>query len=83
MTNIKNPIICVYISLVAYGQTGTGKTYTMEGDLTDARGKHSGIIPRCLRSLFNTLEADKTEYSVRVSYLELYNEELRDLLGEE
>lgn len=40
----------------------------------------AGIIPRALRELFDILERDCTEYSVRVSYIEIYNEELRDLL---
>ncbi|KAJ3040382.1 kinesin motor protein cin8, partial [Rhizophlyctis rosea] len=69
-------------TIFAYGQTGTGKTYTMEGDLDTARGEHAGIIPRTLYSLFDTLESETAgEYSVRVSYIELYNEELKDLLS--
>ncbi|KAI9094720.1 hypothetical protein DFS34DRAFT_651958 [Phlyctochytrium arcticum] len=65
-------------------QTGTGKTYTMEGDLTTVRGEHAGIIPRTLYSLFDTLEASEVgEYFVRVSFIELYNEELKDLLSAE
>jgi hypothetical protein len=58
--------------------------YTMEGDLGDLDGevpKHAGIIPRVLNNLFNILERDKAEYSVRVSFVELYNEELKDLLS--
>ncbi|TPX36931.1 hypothetical protein SmJEL517_g00912 [Synchytrium microbalum] len=54
-------------TIFAYGQTGTGKTYTMEGDLNDIRGRDAGIIPRTLHSLFDTLESDTNEYSVRVS----------------
>ena len=75
-------------TLFAYGQTGTGKTHTMTGDLAPSLGTFSinaGIIPRTLYKLFNLLEQQQqTEYSVRVSYVELYNEELRDLncLGE-
>ncbi|KAJ3041854.1 kinesin motor protein cin8 [Rhizophlyctis rosea] len=69
-------------TIFAYGQTGTGKTYTMEGDLDAATGDHAGIIPRTLYSLFETLETETAgEYSVRVSYIELYNEELKDLLS--
>lgn len=70
-------------TLFAYGQTGTGKTYTMEGDLTENHGTFSseaGIIPRTLYSLFAILESGgNVEFSVRVSFVELYNEELRDL----
>lgn len=70
-------------TIFAYGQTGTGKTYTMEGDLTVRGGTYTegaGIIPRTLYRLFQTLETAGTEFSVRVSFIELYNEELRDLL---
>jgi kinesin family protein 11 len=66
-------------TIFAYGQTGTGKTYTMEGDLSEP-SSGSGIIPRALYSLFEQLQ-DTMEYSVRVSYMELYNEELKDLLS--
>ncbi|KAJ3107991.1 kinesin motor protein cin8 [Phlyctochytrium planicorne] len=59
-------------------ETGTGKTYTMEGDLDDSRD--SGIIPRSLKKIFACLE-DAAEYSVKISYVEIYNEELRDLLA--
>ncbi|OAP62142.1 hypothetical protein AYL99_04345 [Fonsecaea erecta] len=71
-------------TIFAYGQTGTGKTYTMSGDMTDTLGLLSdaaGIIPRVLYSLFQKLEADEVEYSVKCSFIELYNEELRDLLS--
>ncbi|MCJ1463727.1 kinesin motor protein cin8 [Pseudocyphellaria aurata] len=71
-------------TIFAYGQTGTGKTYTMSGDMSDTLGLLSdsaGIIPRVLHSLFGKLEADEAESSVKCSFIELYNEELRDLLS--
>jgi kinesin family protein 11 len=71
-------------TIFAYGQTGTGKTYTMSGDLSETMGMlsdNAGIIPRVLQALFNKLELDEKENSVRCSYIELYNEELRDLLS--
>ncbi|EXJ79097.1 kinesin family member 11 [Capronia epimyces CBS 606.96] len=71
-------------TIFAYGQTGTGKTYTMSGDMTDTYGLLSdaaGIIPRVLYSLFQKLESDQVECSVKCSFIELYNEELRDLLS--
>jgi hypothetical protein len=66
-------------TIFAYGQTGTGKTFTMEGDSNDS--KQAGMIPRAIRELFSILDDSGTEYSVKVSYLELYNEELRDLFA--
>lgn len=58
-----------------------GNRYTMEGDLSLAHGisRSAGIIPRTLYSLFAKLAEDKAEFSVRCSFVELYNEELRDL----
>ncbi|KAJ3494813.1 hypothetical protein NLG97_g3828 [Lecanicillium saksenae] len=73
-------------TIFAYGQTGTGKTYTMSGDMTETLGMLSdeaGIIPRVLQQLFRKLELDDTEHCVKVSFIELYNEELRDLLSVE
>src|SRR3569833_395618 len=71
-------------TIFAYGQTGTGKTYTMSGDMTESYGLLSdgaGIIPRVLQALFKKLEMEETENCVRCSFIELYNEELRDLLS--
>ncbi|KAL3446731.1 P-loop containing nucleoside triphosphate hydrolase protein [Aspergillus insuetus] len=71
-------------TIFAYGQTGTGKTYTMSGDMTDTLGilsDNAGIIPRVLYSLFDKLA--ETESAVKCSFIELYNEELRDLLSAE
>lgn len=71
-------------TIFAYGQTGTGKTYTMSGDMTETLGMLSdeaGIIPRVLQSLFRKMELDDSENCIKVSFIELYNEELRDLLS--
>ncbi|KAI8452321.1 P-loop containing nucleoside triphosphate hydrolase protein, partial [Phakopsora pachyrhizi] len=129
-TDVVSPILNEVLqgyncTIFAYGQTGTGKTYTMTGDLsvptsttiiptlksnTDTTNpeingnaspsptestpliiptsltnysNEAGIIPRVLHSLFNLLEdcseEEKVEFGVRVSFVELYNEELRDL----
>eukprot|EP01052_Picozoa_sp_SAG31_P000198 SAG31_NODE_6_length_43291_cov_191.503496_12_plen_195_part_00 len=66
-------------TVFAYGQTGTGKTHTMEGDISDA--ETMGIIPRAAEAIFSRLGGESiVESRVRVSYLEIYNEELSDLL---
>lgn len=63
----------------AYGQTGTGKTHTMEGDLGSEEGR--GLVPRVAQAMVEALSTDAfSEYSLHVSYLEIYNEELSDLL---
>ncbi|EED19104.1 kinesin family protein (BimC), putative [Talaromyces stipitatus ATCC 10500] len=83
VTPILNEMLSGYnCTIFAYGQTGTGKTYTMSGDMTDTLGilsENAGIIPRVLYSLFNKLE--DRESTVKCSFIELYNEELRDLLS--
>ncbi|KAI9925810.1 kinesin motor protein cin8 [Aspergillus wentii] len=82
---IVNEMLAGYnCTIFAYGQTGTGKTYTMSGDMTDTLGilsDNAGIIPRVLYSLFHKLE--DTESTVKCSFIELYNEDLRDLLSAE
>ena len=67
-------------TVFAYGQTGTGKTHTMEGDLNVSENR--GVIPRAAFDLFRRLRADDAyvEFDVRASFLEIYNEELCDLL---
>ncbi|KAJ3360592.1 kinesin motor protein cin8 [Allomyces arbusculus] len=71
-------------TVFAYGQTGTGKTYTMEGSLQEVDGQltdDAGMIPRALFNLFELLDMASGESTVKVSCIELYNEELRDLLA--
>ncbi|KAI0244453.1 Kinesin- motor protein, partial [Massospora cicadina] len=71
-------------TIFAYGQTGTGKTFTIEGNLEVegvVLGPDAGLIPRALHSLFHQLGEDPSLYSIRISMLELYNEEARDLLS--
>ncbi|KAI1294493.1 P-loop containing nucleoside triphosphate hydrolase protein [Xylaria venustula] len=73
-------------TIFAYGQTGTGKTYTMSGDMDETFGllsDEAGIIPRVLHSLFRKLDNEETESFVKCSFIELYNEELRDLMSVE
>uniref|UniRef100_A0A182RSQ1 Kinesin motor domain-containing protein n=1 Tax=Anopheles funestus TaxID=62324 RepID=A0A182RSQ1_ANOFN len=74
-------------TVFAYGQTGTGKTFTMVGEeepeLSAAweDDTQTGIIPRAVNHLFDELRMTELEFSMRISYLELYNEELCDLLS--
>ncbi|KAI5325565.1 hypothetical protein L3X38_034639 [Prunus dulcis] len=71
-------------TVFAYGQTGTGKTYTMEGGMRNKSGNlpaEAGVIPRAVRHIFETLEAQNADYSVKVTFLEIYNEEITDLLA--
>eukprot|EP00040_Diaphanoeca_grandis_P037293 m.242177 g.242177 ORF g.242177 m.242177 type:complete len:1048 (-) comp33791_c2_seq1:202-3345(-) len=77
-------------TVFAYGQTGTGKTHTMEGVRTNkvydsyTEDPDAGLIPRALQHLFEKLESGSaTEYVVKVSFLEIYNEEIFDLLSDD
>lgn len=70
-------------TIFAYGQTGTGKTFTMEGVRSEPNLR--GIIPNSFAHIFgfiSKLDGD-TRFLVRVSYLEIYNENVRDLLGKD
>ena len=67
-------------TIFAYGQTGTGKTHTMEGvaEKPDLRG----IIPRAFEHVFKSIQSTTgKQFLIRCSFLELYNEEIRDLLA--
>lgn len=66
-------------TIFAYGQTGTGKTFTMEGvDTTELKG----IIPRAIEWIFNSIKSYPDQnFLVRVSFVEIYNEEVIDLLN--
>ncbi|XP_005265446.1 kinesin-like protein KIF9 isoform X2 [Homo sapiens] len=67
-------------TIMCYGQTGAGKTYTMMGATENY--KHRGILPRALQQVFRMIEERPTHaITVRVSYLEIYNESLFDLLS--
>ncbi|KAJ8773251.1 hypothetical protein K2173_028428 [Erythroxylum novogranatense] len=60
----------------AYGQTSSGKTFTMNGSETDP-----GIIRRAVKDVFNRIDMiTDREFLIRVSYMEIYNEEINDLL---
>ncbi|XP_041824334.1 kinesin-like protein KIF9 isoform X2 [Melanotaenia boesemani] len=67
-------------TVMCFGQTGAGKTYTMTGSAQSY--KQRGIIPRALQQVFQEMEK-RTEHtiSVHLSYLEIYNESLLDLLS--
>ncbi|KAG6470784.1 hypothetical protein ZIOFF_071864 [Zingiber officinale] len=67
-------------TVLAYGQTGSGKTYTMGTACKD--GSQTGLIPQVMNSLFSKIEAlkNQAEFQLRVSFIEILKEEVRDLL---
>ncbi|VDK79791.1 unnamed protein product, partial [Onchocerca ochengi] len=67
-------------TIFAYGQTGTGKTFTMEGVHDDPELR--GVIPNAYHHIFQHIAQSRNQqYLVRASYLEIYQEEIRDLLA--
>ncbi|KAK7079602.1 Kinesin-like protein kif1b, partial [Halocaridina rubra] len=69
--------VCIF----AYGQTGAGKSYTMMGKQEEGQ---EGIIPLVCKDMFKkiaTCDDDELQYSVEVSYMEIYCERVRDLLN--
>ncbi|KAM3124360.1 hypothetical protein CJJ07_002010 [Candidozyma auris] len=80
--NIARPLLRDFmagmnVTILAYGSTGSGKTYTMLGDVV---GEHAGIVPRVLQELF---QVAKDDICVKLSCVELYKEELHDLVNDE
>ena len=69
----------INVSIFAYGQTSTGKTYTMKGEPKN----NEGLIPLSIKEIFNSLnnkDSSITKYVVKVSYTEIYNETVNDLI---
>ena len=75
-------------SIFAYGQTGTGKTYTMEGFTLIPYDEKRGLVPRVIEDIFFYINENKNKdinnndikYEIRASYLQIYNESISDLL---
>ena len=68
------------VTVFAYGQTSSGKTFTMMGE-----DLNPGVVPFCVEDVFDYIAEtrDKREFLLRVSYLEIYNESINDLLSPE
>lgn len=86
-TCVKNLVLGCFVgfnaTILAYGQTGSGKTFTMGSGYTiGVKEEDLGIIPRVIRMIFDEKEArkNKAEIIIKCSFLEIYNEELHDLL---
>ncbi|EGB11969.1 hypothetical protein AURANDRAFT_3650, partial [Aureococcus anophagefferens] len=78
----------VHATIFAYGQTGTGKTHTMMGDIGEGGlGDRAGIIPRAAAALFETLGAGAAAMSivrstVHCSYMQIYGDRVMDMLAD-
>ena len=66
-------------TVLAYGQTSSGKTYTMQGEMNNNAAQ--GIIPRMIEHVFDFIHSQEgTEFMIKVSMIEIYLEKIRDLL---
>ncbi|XP_058221259.1 kinesin-like protein KIN-4C isoform X1 [Rhododendron vialii] len=70
-------------TVLAYGQTGSGKTYTM-GTNYNGQEHNGGIIPKVVETIFSRVHAtrDSTEFLIRISFIEIFKEEVFDLLDQ-
>ena len=77
--NIASLLKGINISIMTYGQTGSGKTFIMKGDQIN----NEGFITLSIKEVFNSLNNKDTcisKYTVKISYLEIYNENVNDLI---
>lgn len=87
--DIAKPIVTSVVNglngtIFAYGQTSSGKTYTMQGSGSIEDGSHSdgGIVHMAVKDIFSHIESQMDRmFLVRASFLEIYNEDVRDLLS--
>ncbi|OON18142.1 kinesin motor domain protein [Opisthorchis viverrini] len=71
-------------TLLAYGQTGSGKTYSMGTcALLSPTDPENGIVPRMVQDIFRRIPSLPFDYTIRVSFLEIYKEDIHDLLSED
>ena len=74
------------VTIFAYGQTGSGKTYTIMGrddsinEKILSNDKYSGIMPKSIKYIWSAVKNRKEKYYIKVSFLEIYNEQINDLL---
>ena len=77
------PEVLAHKDILGIAQTGTGKTHTMEGFKYNVGDPQRGIIPRSMEEIFKFIQMQSnknTTFMVRVSYLQIYNEIISDLL---
>lgn len=84
---VKNLVLGCFLgynaTVLAYGQTGSGKTFTMGSGYTiGLKDQELGIIPRVIHLIFDEVEKrkSKADIVIKCAFLEIYNEELNDLL---
>ncbi|XP_058081168.1 kinesin-like protein KIN-1 isoform X2 [Magnolia sinica] len=79
---VRDAINAINGTIITYGQTGAGKTYSMEGpSMSESDGQKKGILPRVVNGLFDCIKSanDGSKYIVKLSMAEIYMEKVRDL----
>ncbi|KAI3853918.1 hypothetical protein MKW92_009794 [Papaver armeniacum] len=79
---VKDAVNAINGTIIVYGQTGAGKTYSMEGNgIMECHGEETGLLPRVVDGLFECLKSldEMTKYTVKLSMVEIYKEKVRDL----
>ncbi|XP_057515593.1 kinesin-like protein KIN-1 [Amaranthus tricolor] len=79
---VQDAVNAINGTILTYGQTGAGKTYSMEGPgINNCNAERKGLIPRVIEGLFNMINSSHgaTAYSVKLSMVEIYMERVRDL----
>ncbi|KAI3916128.1 hypothetical protein MKW98_004569 [Papaver atlanticum] len=79
---VKDAVNAINGTIIIYGQTGAGKTYSMEGNgIMECHGEEKGLLPRVVDGLFECLKSldEMTKYTVKLSMVEIYKEKVRDL----
>ncbi|KAK9161383.1 hypothetical protein Syun_007724 [Stephania yunnanensis] len=80
---IQDVVNAISGTIITYGQTGAGKTYSMEGpSILENKDQNKGLLPRVVEGLFECLKLDDEtiKYTVKLSMVEIYMEKVRDLL---
>jgi kinesin family member 5 len=85
--HIDDALAGINSTIIAYGQTSSGKTYTIDGDPSNAidMGIDMGIVPRTVVALFEAaaMRSSTMQFTLKMSYIEIYMEKVKDLLSEE
>ncbi|XP_062097041.1 kinesin-like protein KIN-1 [Humulus lupulus] len=80
---VQDAVKCTNGTIITYGQTGAGKTYSMEGPgILESDEEKKGLLPRVVGGIFECIKSSKNAnmYSVKLSMVEIYMERVRDLL---
>lgn len=80
--HVNDALAGINSTILAFGQTGSGKTYSIEGDLNNSM--KIGLVPRAMIALFEAAgeKGASIEFNFRISYVEIYNEKIIDLLAD-